>query len=462
MNIAVIGTGYVGLVTGTCFAEMGNRVTCVDIDEQKVEMLRGGEMPIYEPDLDRYFHRNRTEDRLHFTTDLPAAIDTAEVIFMALPTPPGGDGSADLSYVLGAAGDVADLLAAEDDGAYRIIVNKSTVPVGTADKVSGVIEERGLVAGEDFDVVSNPEFLREGAAVDDFMKPDRVVIGTSSEKAGQKMQRLYEPFVRQGNPILVVDERSAEMIKYAANSILATRISFMNEIANLCERVGANVDKVRLGMSKDHRIGKHFLYAGIGFGGSCFPKDVQALARTGKQHGADFQILDAVLEVNDEQRRLLVDRLDDYFEGDLRGKKIALWGLAFKPNTDDIREAPSHIIIEELLERGVEIEAFDPEAIETTREVFGDAIGYQDNMYDALNDADALVICTEWHEFRRPEFGRMQDRLAQSVVFDGRNLYEPSRMAEMGFDYYSIGRPHIAREDSEQAIEKAIMKNGVA
>ncbi len=462
MNIAVIGTGYVGLVTGTCFAEMGNTVTCVDIDESKVKMLRNGEMPIYEPDLDRYFDRNREDGRLQFTTNLADAFASAEILFMALPTPPGDDGSADLSYVLNAAGDVADLLAAEDEPQYRIIVNKSTVPVGTADRVRGVMEERGLDAGTHFDVVSNPEFLREGAAVDDFMKPDRVVIGTSSDQAAQKMERLYEPFVRQGNPILVVDERSAEMIKYAANAILATRISFMNEIANLCERVGANVDKVRLGISKDHRIGKHFLYAGIGFGGSCFPKDVQALARTGKKYDYEFQILESVLDVNDAQRRKLVDQLDDYFDGDLAGRDIAIWGLAFKPNTDDIREAPSHIIIRELLDRGANIVAFDPEAIETTRTVFGDQITYAPNMYEALNDAESLVICTEWHEFRRPEFGRMQDRMDRPVIFDGRNLYDPSRMAEMGFDYYSIGRPHLAPEDDKQAIETAIMENGVA
>ena len=460
MNIAIIGTGYVGLVSGTCFSEMGNQVTCVDIDQEKVEMLREGELPIYEPDLEHYFARNRKEDRLHFTTDLGEAVAEAEIIFMALPTPPGEDGSADLSYVMDAAGDVADRLAAEDDGAYRVIVNKSTVPVGTADRVRGVVEERGLTPGEDFDVVSNPEFLREGAAVDDFMKPDRVVIGTSSDKAADIMTRLYEPFVRQGNPILVVDERSAEMIKYTANSLLATRISFMNEVANMCERVGANVDKVRLGISKDHRIGRHFLYAGIGFGGSCFPKDVQALHRKGQEHDYDFKILDSVLEVNDQQRELLVHRLEDYFDGDLEGKKIAMWGLSFKPNTDDVREAPSHIIIQGLRERGAEVAAFDPEAIETTRRVFGDTIDYGDNMYEVLDDADALVICTEWHEFRRPDLGDVRTRLARPLIFDGRNLYEPERMAEMGFDYYSIGRPHHEPEEDTEAIREAIVENG--
>ena len=460
MNIAIIGTGYVGLVSGTCFSEMGNQVTCVDIDAEKVDMLRDGELPIYEPDLEHYFARNRKEDRLHFTTELEEAVSDAEVIFLALPTPPGEDGSADLSYVMQAAGDVADLLAAADEGDYRVIVNKSTVPVGTADRVRGTVEERGLTPGEDFDVVSNPEFLREGVAVDDFMKPDRVVIGTSSDRAADIMTRLYDPFVRQGNPILVVDERSAEMIKYTANSLLATRISFMNEIANMCERVGANVDKVRLGISKDHRIGQHFLYAGIGFGGSCFPKDVQALHRKGQEHDYDFKILDSVLEVNDQQRELLAHRLDAYFDGDLAGKKIAMWGLSFKPNTDDVREAPSHVIIQKLREKGAEVAAFDPEAIETTRRVFGDTIDYGDDKYDVLDGADALVICTEWHEFRRPDLADVRDRLARPLIFDGRNLYEPERMAEMGFDYYSIGRPHHEPEQDREAIQEAIVENG--
>ncbi len=460
MKIAIIGTGYVGLVSGTCFAEMGNQVTCVDVDRKKVEMLRQGELPIYEPDLEHYFARNRKEDRLRFTTDLEDGISDAEVIFLALPTPPGEDGSADLSYVMGAAGDIADLLAADPDSDYRIVVNKSTVPVGTADRVQGVMREHGLEAEEDVDVVSNPEFLREGAAVDDFMKPDRVVVGTSSEKAAETMKRLYEPFVRQGNPILVVDERSAEMIKYTANSLLATRISFMNEIANLCERVGANVDKVRLGISKDHRIGPHFLYAGIGFGGSCFPKDVQALARKGREEGYDFRILDAVLDVNDHQRRRLAEQATDYFGGDVDGRKIAVWGLSFKPGTDDTREAPSHIIIEDLLEKGAEIAAFDPEAIETTREAFGDDISYGDDMYDVLDEAEALVICTEWHEFRRPDLKEVRDRLARPLLFDGRNVFEPERMAKMGFDYYSIGRPHLPPEQDPEVIQEAIVENG--
>lgn len=452
MNLAIIGTGYVGLVSGTCFAEMGNQVTCVDIDENKVDMLRGGELPIFEPDLERYFGRNRDEGRLHFTTDLAEAVADAEVIFMALPTPPGEDGSADLSYVLGAAGDVADLVAAEDEPRYRVVVNKSTVPVGTGDKVQAVFEEKGLTHGKEIDVVSNPEFLREGVAVSDFMKPERVVIGTANERAAERMTQLYEPFVRQGNPILTVDRRSAEMIKYAANSFLATKITFMNEIANVCEQVGANVDKVRLGIGLDSRIGKQFLYPGIGFGGSCFPKDVQALARTAQEHGYRFDVLESVLEVNDRQRRVLADRIIDHFGGDLSGKHLAVWGLAFKPNTDDVREAPSHIVIRRLLDAGATVTAFDPEAVETTRRVLGDAIEYADD-YDALDGADALVVCTEWHEFRRPNFEKLHARLKQPLIFDGRNLYEPQRMADLGFEYYSIGRPHVAPNGAKKAAD---------
>jgi UDPglucose 6-dehydrogenase len=460
MNLAIIGTGYVGLVSGICFAEMGNDVTCVDIDERKIDLLNDGQLPIYEPDLEHYFARTRKEGRVAFTTDLAAAIADAEVIFLALPTPPGEDGSADLSYVKQAAGDIARLLAAADERAYRVIVNKSTVPVGTADAVRAVMEAEGLVAGADFDVVSNPEFLREGVAVDDFMKPDRVVIGTSSDEAARIMTRLYEPFVRQGNPIIVVDERSSEMIKYAANSLLATRISFMNEIANLCERVGANVDKVRLGIGRDHRIGKHFLYAGAGFGGSCFPKDVQALARTGRQEGYDFKILDAVLEVNDRQRHVMAQRLIDRLGGDVDGTTVALWGLAFKPNTDDIREAPAHVMIRDLLAAGATVQAFDPEAMETTREVFGDAITYADNLYAALDGADVLLIATEWNAFRRPDMQRVRETLAEPLVFDGRNLYDTARMAEMGFEYYSVGRPFVAPEKDERRVADALVENG--
>jgi len=444
MKLAIIGTGYVGLVSGTCFAEMGNEVICVDIDERKVNMLRAGELPIFEPGLEVFFDRGIREQRLSFTTELKDAILQSQVIFLALPTPPGEDGSADLSYVLGAARNIGEIIAADPVNGYKVIVNKSTVPVGTASRVTEVMNETGLTAGRDFDVVSNPEFLREGVAVDDFMKPERVVIGTSSNQAAELMTQLYEPFVRQGNPIVVMDVRSSEMTKYAANAFLATKITFMNEIANLCDRVEANVDKVRLGIGLDSRIGKQFLYPGIGFGGSCFPKDVQALERTAKEHGYAFQILQAVLAVNDRQRSVLAERVVDYFGGSLAGKRIAVWGLAFKPNTDDVREAPSHVVIRGLLAAGAEVAAFDPEAVETTRAVLGDVIEYTPDDYTALVGADALVICTEWNEFRRPDFDKVRGTLNQPVVFDGRNLYDPQRMAELGFDYYSIGRPHFA------------------
>jgi len=442
MKLAIVGTGYVGLVTGTCFAEMGNEVVCVDIDARKIEKLNRGELPIFEPGLEIYYERNRREGRLHFTTSLEDALPESEVIFLALPTPPGEDGSADLSYVLGVADQIARWMAAHPETGYKIIVNKSTVPVGTADRVREIFESYGLKAGEQFDVVSNPEFLREGVAVDDFMKPERVIIGTRSPRAAEIMTQLYEPFVRQGNPILVMDERSSEMTKYAANAFLATKITFMNEIANVCERVGANVDEVRRGIGLDSRIGKQFLYAGIGFGGSCFPKDVKALARTAEEYGYAFQILKAVLDVNERQRRLLAERVYDYFDGQLEGRRLAVWGLAFKANTDDVREAPSHVIIRKLLEHGADLVVFDPEAMENTRAVFGDALTYAPGMYEALDGAEALIICTEWNEFRRPDFQRMRDRLARPLIFDGRNLYHPKRMAEMGFEYYSIGRPH--------------------
>ncbi len=448
MNIGIIGTGYVGLVTGTCFAEMGNTVTCVDIDEGKVQKLRSGGLPIYEPGLEVFFRRNLREDRLHFTTELAEAVQGCDVLFLALPTPPAEDGSADLSYVLGVADRIGALLAADPGIGYRVVVNKSTVPVGTAARVRAVLEGHGLVAGERFDVVSNPEFLREGVAVDDFMKPERVVIGTGSEKAAEIMTQLYEPFVRQGNPILVMDEASAEMTKYAANAMLATKITFMNEIANVCERVGANVDHVRIGIGLDSRIGKQFLYPGIGFGGSCFPKDVSALARTAQEYGYRFEILESVLGVNARQRAVLADRILARFGGSLDGKRIAVWGLAFKPNTDDVREAPAHVVIRRLLDAGAEITAFDPEAMETTRAVLGDDIAYMADAYSALKGADALVICTEWAEFRRPDFARMHRLLREAsgdaVIFDGRNLYDPWRMAEAGFEYHSIGRPHVA------------------
>ena len=458
MNIAVVGTGYVGLVSGVCFAEMGNQVTCVDIDESKVESLRAGTLTIYEPGLDVYFTRGQREERLHFTTDLAAAVEPADVVFLALPTPPGADGSADLQYVLGVADDLGKLFAdAKTSGkgwGYKVLVDKSTVPVGTADRVTAAVAQHGLTAGEDFDVVSNPEFLREGVAVEDFMKPERVVIGTDSERAADIMERLYEPFVRSGNPIIVMDEASAEMTKYAANAMLATKITFMNEIANVCERVGADVDKVRRGIGTDSRIGTKFLYAGIGFGGSCFPKDVQALHRTSRQNGYDFEILDAVLRVNDTQRKSLAPRIvaelgDD--SGQLTGRRIGVWGLAFKPHTDDVRESPAHVLIRELARLGAEVVAFDPEAVETTQAAFErdplegpGSLSYAERGYDALDGADALVVATEWPEFRRPDFDKMHARLKRPLVFDGRNVFDTERMAAEGFEYHSIGRPYIA------------------
>ncbi len=443
MKVGIIGTGYVGLVTGTCFAEMGNSVVCVDVDEDKVNRLRAGELPIFEPGLEVYLHRNLREDRLTFTTELSEAVDACDLLFLALPTPPGVDGSADLSFVLGVARDIAVLLKGKSERSYKVIVNKSTVPVGTAERVTEAVRAEGLLPGEDFDVVSNPEFLREGVAVNDFMKPERVIIGTGSERAAKLMRRLYEPFVRQGNPILVMDERSSEMTKYAANAFLATKITFMNEIANVSELVGANVDEIRRGIGLDSRIGNKFLYAGIGFGGSCFPKDVQALEKTASEYQYDFRILQAVLDVNDLQRRKLADRVIEYFGGSLSGRTVAVWGLAFKPNTDDVREAPSHVIIKGLLEAGAAVRAFDPEAIETTRAVLGDSIAYFKDDYAALEGADVLVICTEWHEFRRPDFERVKQLLKNPLIFDGRNLYAEETMLEYGFEYYSIGRPPV-------------------
>ncbi|GAB5552672.1 MAG: UDP-glucose/GDP-mannose dehydrogenase family protein [Saprospiraceae bacterium] len=436
MNIAVIGTGYVGLVTGTCFAETGNNVICVDIDKDKVDRMRNGEVPIYEPGLEVLFHRNTKQDRLKFTTDLAEAVHPAEVIFLALPTPPGEDGSADLSYILGVAKDLSSII--KD---YKVIVDKSTVPVGTSEKVHAALAEH---ADESlFDVVSNPEFLREGVAVDDFLKPDRVVIGTQSEKARETMKRLYSPFVRQGNPIYFMDERSAEMTKYAANSYLATRISFMNEIANLCEKAGANVDMVRIGIGSDSRIGKRFLFPGIGYGGSCFPKDVQALAKTAAQFDYDFNILNSVINVNERQRIRLADRIIENYGGDLTGKTFAVWGLAFKPNTDDIREAPALYIIEKLLNAGAQIKAFDPEAMDNVKKVFGDRIQFCSDQYEAVMDVDALIVCTEWAVFRTPSFKVMKELMKESVIFDGRNLYALETMKELGFTYSSIGRETV-------------------
>ncbi len=434
MKIAVVGTGYVGLVTGTCFSELGNHVTCVDIDEEKIRDLKNQKIPIYEPGLDVLFERNVKHGRLKFTTNLEKGVKDAKVIFLALPTPPGEDGSADLKYILKVADDLGVLL--ED---YAVIVDKSTVPVGTAEKVTTRIAKNAKV---DFDVVSNPEFLREGVAVDDFMKPDRVVIGTSSLKATSIMDALYAPLVRQGNPIIFMDEGSAELTKYAANSFLATKITFMNEIANLCEKLGANVDDVRKGIGLDSRIGKRFLFAGIGYGGSCFPKDVQALAKSAKDAEYNFQILNSVMEVNQSQKLKLFYKLKDYF-GNLEGKTIAIWGLAFKPNTDDIREAPSIYNINELLQAGAKVQAYDPEAMENIKKIYGDKVDLFEDEYDALEGADALLIITEWPVFRQPEFELMIKKLKQKVIFDGRNLYPTKQMEEMGFKYISIGRKEV-------------------
>ncbi len=435
MKIAVVGTGYVGLVTGTCFAETGNQVTCVDIDKNKIDMLNNGQLTIYEPGLDTLFERNIKHGRLQFTTNLAEGIKDAQIIFLALPTPPGEDGSADLKYVLQVADDLGPLL--QD---YTIIVDKSTVPVGTAEKVQARIAANAKV---EFDVVSNPEFLREGVAVEDFMKPDRVVIGTSSERAREVMEQLYGPLVRQGNPILFMDERSAELTKYAANSFLATKITFMNEIANICELVGADVDMVRMGIGTDTRIGKRFLFAGIGYGGSCFPKDVQALVKSAQEVNYDFKILTAVEEINQRQKTILLAKLKDHFQGKLEGKTIAVWGLAFKPYTDDIREAHALVNIRELLKMGAKIQAYDPEAMENVRKLMGDEITLCSDEYDTLKNADALLIMTEWPEFRTPSWEKIDITLKNKVIFDGRNLYETYLMKKLGFKYYSIGRQDI-------------------
>ncbi len=435
MKIAVVGTGYVGLVTGTCFAETGNKVTCVDIDASKVDRLSGGEITIYEPGLEKLFLRNLQEGRLQFTTNLKEGIEGASIIFLALPTPPGADGHADLQYILKVADDLGFLL-----NSYTVIVDKSTVPVGTAAKVHAAIAEN--YSGE-FDVVSNPEFLREGVAVDDFMKPDRVVIGTSSDRAKKIMGDLFAPFVRQGNPVIYMDEASAELTKYAANSFLATKISFMNEIAQLCERMGADVDMVRRGIGSDDRIGKRFLFSGIGYGGSCFPKDVQALIKSAASHDYDFKILNAVERVNEKQKMHIVHVLKNHFNGSLAGKHFALWGLAFKPNTDDIREAPALTIIEALLDCGATVTAFDPEATAHVKQVVGDTINYASNQYAALENADALIIATEWSVFRTPDFEEISKKLPSKLIFDGRNLFELQAMKELGFTYYSIGRASI-------------------
>lgn len=435
MKIAVIGTGYVGLVTGTCLAETGNDVICVDINEAKVKQMQAGEVPIYEPGLDLLFHRNIEQERLTFTTNLAEAVKDAQIIFMALPTPPGGDGAADLSYILGAAKDISKLITE-----YKVIVNKSTVPVGTADKVKAVFAENTSI---EVDVVSNPEFLREGVAVDDFMKPDRVVLGTKSERAKKLMAELYGPYVRQGNPILFMDERSSELTKYAANSFLATKITFMNEVANLCELVGADVDAVRRGIGSDDRIGKRFLFPGVGYGGSCFPKDVQALVKSSDDYAYDFQILKSVMEVNERQKTILVDKVLKYYKGDIKGKHFALWGLAFKPETDDIREAPALYIIDALVKNGATVTVFDPEAMTNVKNVIGDQVNYAKNQYETLEGADALLIATEWSVFRNPDFEKIDNILKNKVVFDGRNLYDLQKMIDLGYYYNSIGRKLI-------------------
>jgi UDPglucose 6-dehydrogenase len=432
MKIAVVGTGYVGLVTGTCFAETGNEVVCVDIDQNKVNKLTNGQITIYEPGLEKLFLRNLKEDRLRFTTDLAAGVKDAAIIFLALPTPPGEDGSADLKYVLGVAEDLGKILTD-----YKVIVDKSTVPVGTAEKVHAAVAKN--FKGE-FDVVSNPEFLREGVAVDDFMKPDRVVIGAATERAAKLMGELYAPFVRSGNPIIYMDVRSAELTKYAANSFLATKISFMNEIAQLCERLGADVDMVRKGVGSDDRIGKRFLFPGIGYGGSCFPKDVQALVKSSTEVSYDFKILNAVMDVNERQKLHLLPKINEYFKGNLKGKTFALWGLAFKPNTDDIREAPALYIIDELINAGAKVVVFDPEAMSNVKGLLGDKITYAANQYDCLDGADALIIATEWNEFRTPDFLKMVKALKSKVIFDGRNLFETDAIRDLGFYYVSIGR----------------------
>ena len=435
MKIAVVGTGYVGLVTGTCFAETGNVVTCVDIDQRKVTKLSNGEITIYEPGLEKLFIRNLKEGRLSFTTNLEEGIQGAEIIFLALPTPPGEDGSADLKYILGVSDHLGKIL--KD---YKVIVDKSTVPVGTAEKVHAAIGKNYTGA---FDVVSNPEFLREGVAVDDFMKPDRVVIGTSSDRARKVMNELYAPFVRSGNPVIFMDERSAELTKYAANSFLATKISFMNEIAQLCERLGADVDMVRKGIGSDERIGKRFLFPGIGYGGSCFPKDVQALVKSSTEVNYTFQILNAVMDVNEKQKKHLIPKIKTYFNNNLKGKHFALWGLAFKPNTDDIREAPALYIIEDLLAAGATVTAFDPEAMNNVKGVVGDKINYAPSQYEALDGADALIIATEWNEFRTPDFIKIVQSLKNQAIFDGRNLFDVAAVKALGFHYESIGRPNF-------------------
>lgn len=443
MQVAIIGTGYVGLVSGTCFAETGNNVMCIDINEDKIRQLKAGQTPIYEPGLDLLLERNIKEERLQFTTSLAEGIKKAQIIFLALPTPPGKDGAADLQFVLNVAEQLSTMITS-----YKVIVNKSTVPVGTAEKVAAVMAQK--LDKNLFDVVSNPEFLREGVAVEDFLKPDRVVIGTSSDKARKLMEELYQPFVRQGNPIFFMDERSSEMTKYAANSYLAMRISFMNEMANLCEKAGANVDLVRVGMGSDSRIGKRFLFPGVGYGGSCFPKDVQALAQTAREFDYDFQIVNTVMRVNARQKTILGKKIKEYYGEELGNRTFAIWGLAFKPETDDIREAPALELIDELLAAGAQVRVFDPEAMENVQRIFGDKLYYATSQYDALENCDGLVIVTEWSEFRNPDFARMEKLLRHAAIFDGRNLYTLDKMESIGFYYESIGRKTLHKHMRDQ------------
>ncbi len=440
MNVAVIGTGYVGLVTGTCFAETGNHVICVDNDPEKLEKLNQADLTIYEPGLELLFYRNIAKKRLSFTDNMKSAVISSEIIFLCLPTPQGEDGSADLRYVFAVAKGIAAILKEDGSRGYKILVNKSTVPVGTSAAVKSILSNEGVA---NVDVVSNPEFLREGFALEDFMRPDRIVIGSESKTALEKMKALYEPFVRQGNPIVEMDPASAELTKYASNAYLAMRITYMNEMANLCEKVGANIDLVRIGMGTDNRIGKRFLFAGIGYGGSCFPKDVNALIRTSIEKGSEMKILTAVDKLNQERKLLLVDRVSHHFENSLKGRQLTVWGLAFKPNTDDMREAPSVVIINRLLELGAKVVAYDPVAMKNAGYYFKDSIQYAEDEYSALKGSDALLVVTEWNEFRNPDFNQMKSALIQPLVFDGRNIFEPEKMKELGFTYYSIGRKPV-------------------
>lgn len=440
MKLSVVGTGYVGLVSGTCFAEMGNNVICVDNNQDKLKKLKEGIVTIYEPGLEILFHRNIEKKRLSFTDDLKFAVQNSEVIFLCLPTPQDEDGSADLKYVFNVANDIGKILSEDGDKNFKIIVNKSTVPVGTSKAVTEILLKYGI---KNFDVVSNPEFLREGFAVDDFMKPDRIVIGSNNKKSFEIMRVLYEPFVRQGNPILEMNPESSEVTKYAANSYLAMRITYMNELANFCEKVGANVDLVRKGMGADSRIGKRFLFPGIGYGGSCFPKDVNALIKTSEEHNSPIRLLKVVDEVNREQKLVLVKKVLSHFKNEIKGKKFAIWGLAFKPNTDDMREAPSIYIIKELVKLGAKVSAYDPAAMENAKFYLDEILDYCDDQYEALKDAEALLILTEWNEFRNPDFEKIKNELKAPIIFDGRNIFDVEKMEELGFVYYSIGRKPI-------------------